>query len=337
MASFYRAFGLTFQSSRPLPWLPLHPSADNADVRIEFDRRCLGPDPAAGESVRATLSGSDRRFEPQLTIWHRSSDGRFRFRYRDGTEFTITADGRQVRGAWPEGLTLEDAAAYLLGPITGFLLRLRGRVCLHASAVAVGGGALALTGPAGFGKSSSAALFARWGYGVITDDILAVQEDESGFFALPGWPHLRLWPASSAVLFGKPDALPRLCPLNEDWDKCFLDLSAPPYRYRADPLPLRVIYAARVTRQSCAPQIEPMGRMAALRILLANTYSWYALDGSMRAAEFDCLTRLAATVPVRRLTTGDPNLQQLKNQCRAMREDAESAGSDAAAASTDPP
>jgi hypothetical protein len=331
MASFYHAFGLTFQSSRPLPWLPAGDPADRIDVRIEFDRPCLGPKPAPGESVRARLPGPLPSDPPQLTIWQSVSGGRFRYRYRDGTEFSITADGSRVRAAWPASGTMEDAAAYLLGPITGFVLRLRGRLCLHASAAAAGGGALALTGPTGSGKSSSAAVFARWGLAVLTDDILVIEENENGFFVLPGWPHLRLWPSSASMLFGQPDALPRLCPVHKDWNKCYMDLSAPPFRHQAEPLPLRVIFAAQ-TDGPGAPRIEPMSRIAALRTLLSNTYAWYALDGSMRAADLDCLARLVAAVPVRCLATGDPGKTDLERQCRAMLEDAGGTGPIRAAA-----
>ena len=41
----------------------------------------------------------------------------------------------------------------------GFVMLLRGIVCLHASAIAIDDEAIALLGPAGSGKSTTAAAF----------------------------------------------------------------------------------------------------------------------------------------------------------------------------------
>ncbi len=322
MDYYYRAFGLIFQSSEALPWLTPEPSADRIDVRVDFNIASLpaGPDP--DETVFATLPVDVPASVSRLILWKRASDGRFRFQYRDGTQFIASADGRQIGCTWPKGLTLHDACTYLLGPITGFILRRRGKLCLHASAVSDPKSAFALAAPATFGKSSSAAFFAKKGYAVLTDDILALRETATGFEVLPGWPHLRLWPSSVAALFGRPDALPRLCPASADWDKCYLDLTGPGFYFQTEPMPLKVIYSARFEPASSDVRVEPMGQMASLRQLLANTYSWYTLDGSMRAAELDSLTRLVQQVPVRSLIICDSNPQGLAKQCRAILEDA---------------
>jgi hypothetical protein len=89
--------------------------------------------------------------EPALVVWS-DGDGRFfRLRYADGTQFLVARTGNQVWATWPEPLTLDDTATYLLGPILGLVLRLRGTVCLHASAIALGGRAVVLVGAAGAG------------------------------------------------------------------------------------------------------------------------------------------------------------------------------------------
>ncbi|HWF88788.1 MAG TPA: hypothetical protein VN659_08140, partial [Pyrinomonadaceae bacterium] len=75
--------------------------------------------------------------EPVLRVF-RVLDGRyFRFCYADETQFVIDNAGTEVWAAWREPLTLEDTATYLLGPVMGFVMLLRGVVCLHASAVAI--------------------------------------------------------------------------------------------------------------------------------------------------------------------------------------------------------
>src|SRR5437762_799646 len=65
-------------------------------------------------------------------------DGKYyRFCYADKTEFVIDEAGTEIWADWVEPLTLEDTATYLLGPIMGFVMLLRGVVCLHASAVVI--------------------------------------------------------------------------------------------------------------------------------------------------------------------------------------------------------
>ena len=69
----------------------------------------------------------------------RVRDGQYyKFCYADETEFVVDKAGTEVWAAWREPLTLEDTATYLLGPVMGFVMLLRGVVCLHASAVAIG-------------------------------------------------------------------------------------------------------------------------------------------------------------------------------------------------------
>ena len=108
--------------------------------------------------------------------------------------------------------TFEDLLTYLLGPVLGFLLHLRGVPCLHGSAVAVEEGAVAFLGPAGSGKSTTAALFARHGHGVFSDDIVPVHEKDEPFLVHPGYNYLRLWPESGRMLFGAAETLPRITP-----------------------------------------------------------------------------------------------------------------------------
>ena len=117
------------------------------------------------------------------------------------------------------------------------LLRRRGITCLHASCVVVGETALALVGQSGAGKSTTAAALSARGYSVISDDVLPLKEVEDRFYAIPGYPRLRLWPTSVEALYGHREAQPQLAP---NFDKRYLALS--PDNFSFDPLPLKAIY-----------------------------------------------------------------------------------------------
>jgi hypothetical protein len=201
--------------------------------------------------------------------------------------------------------TPEDLATYLLGPVSGFLLRLRGITCLHASSVAVDRQALALLGPPGAGKSTTAAAFARLGYPVLTDDITPLKEQERGFLAIPGCPRLCLWPDSVTHLFGSPEALPRLTPLDAidpSWDKRFLDLSKTEGLFQCHPLPLTAVYILGDRSETAKPQVQPLKPGPGTLSLVANAYMNYLPDREMRARDFSRLSRVAATVPLRQVT-----------------------------------
>jgi hypothetical protein len=181
-------FGLTLKSNIAIPGLAPLPDVPEVDVAIDL----AGPippvdDPAKSEAVEWYVSpGNHQAAEPVLRVWKLQDGDYYRFRYGDGIEFVINRRGTQVWAGIPGNATVEDAAYYLLGPIFGFLLRLRGIICLHGSAVAVGGEALALVGPAGAGKSTTAAVFAQLGYPVLTDDITTLEENRGDFLVRPG-------------------------------------------------------------------------------------------------------------------------------------------------------
>ena len=172
--------------------------------------------------------------QPTLVVWEVAGGHYFRLRYADGTEFLLARSGAEAWATWPEPLTLDDAATYLLGPVLAFILRLRGTVCLHASCVALGSRAVALVGQAGAGKSTTAAAFARRGIPVLSDDAAAVDDRGANLVVQPGNPRLRLWGASAQILFSAPDALPRLTP---NWDKLYLDLGENDFAFQETPLP----------------------------------------------------------------------------------------------------
>jgi hypothetical protein len=237
--------------------------------------------------------------EPNLRVGLLPGGDYFGFLYRDEVRFAVERQGREIWGDWPESYTLEDACTYLLGPVLGFVLRLRGVTCLHASAVAVDGQAIALVGSPGAGKSTIAAAFAQCGFSVVADDVVALAEDGRNFQVQPGYPRLNLWSDSVRALFGSDEALPRITPT---WDKRYLELGDNGLGFAANPLPLGAIYVLG-TREGdlAAPVIDDIAGSNALRDLVTNTYVNYLLDREMRSREFDVLTRLVVRMPIRRV------------------------------------
>lgn len=240
--------------------------------------------------------------DPVVTVGRDPATGEHWFLYADGCRFRISAGGENVTAGGPPQMTREDLEVYLAGPILGFVLRLRGVVSLHASAVLLGGGVVAFAGGGGAGKSTLAARLALDGAAVVADDILALEETAAGFLAGPIASPLKLWPDSVARLLGRPDALPRLVPASPDWDKRRLDREVPGVTFATAAHSIRAVYLLDPRApEASSPRAEPVPPPAALLELTAQSYVNYALTPEMRAREFAVLGRFVRAVPVRRL------------------------------------
>lgn len=294
-------YGLGVLANRPIPTVP-HSPIETADVHVSFgvlpDWIDSIPPHQFEMSYVADYTGENGK---PAFVFSRLHNGDFyRFTYADQTEFVIDRAGREIWTTWLEPLTLEDTATYLLGPVMGFVLLLRGLVCLHASAIVVNGAAVALVGPAGAGKSTTAAAFAERCFSVLAEDVVTLDDSGESFLVRPAYPCIRLWPASAATLYGSRSALP---PLTPNWDKCYLDLTQQAGLFENEPRRLAAIYLLDERRAFPeAPLVQPLDRVEGMIKLIANTYGTKLLDKHMRAREFDLLSRVLAHVPLRRVT-----------------------------------
>jgi hypothetical protein len=303
-------YGLGIVTNRIIPGVPASTIASE-DLRISFGSLPAWFHTTPGEACYVADYKSECG-EPALRVF-RLLDGKYyRFYYADQTQFVIDRSGSEVWAEWSSPLTIEDTATYLLGPVLGFVMLLRGVVCLHASAVAIGNEAIALVGPAGTGKSTTAAAFAERGYSVLAEDVVTLDDRGDRFLVRPGYPCIRLWPPAVKALYGSETHLPKLTP---NWDKCYLDLSE---RFQGEPLPLAAIYQLGERRHdSVAPFVEKLDRTEGLMALVANTYATKLMDKQMRAREFELLTRVVGNVSVRRVTPhADPG--RLRDLCNKI-------------------
>ena len=313
----YEVYGLRLAANVVVPGLCRLPDSEVFDVRIWLKDWTTFPSapPRSIETFHSNAAADD----PNLLVDVLPGGDYFAFFYGDGVRFVVARSGREVWADWPETYTLEDACTYLKGPVMGYVLRLRGVVSLHASAVAIDEQAIALVGSAGSGKSTTAAAFAQRGLPVIADDVVALAEEAGIFLVQSGYPRVNLWPDSARALFGSEEALPRITP---NWDKRFLSLGENGFGFAAKPLPLRAIYLLGTREESLtAPVTIQVAGSQALAALVANTYVNYLLDRDMRSVEFDLLSRLAATIPIRRVRPpADPSA--VSELCEAISADA---------------
>jgi hypothetical protein len=96
--------------------------------------------------------------------------------------FLIRPDARHVLCAPRDG----DWQRLLVAQVLPLVAALRGLHVIHASAVALGDGAIAFAGPSGAGKSTLATELARAGHPMLAEDVLALRLERGGPIAEPG-------------------------------------------------------------------------------------------------------------------------------------------------------
>jgi len=300
----YSVYGLLLESDVPLPGLA--PSNTDRDAHVVV---CVEPDeyfpPAATEFPWYVSEWLDEGTgKPALTISHVIADGSFTFRYAEGVEFRVDAGGGRVVARFASRSCFADMVTFLTGPVLGVLLRMRGVIALHASAIDVGEKAIVLAGDAFAGKSTTAVMFARMGCRILTEDIAPLSLARGRVTVSSGCTDVALRPDAVKRLYGSVDALPKF---SDNWDKHRLDLAATG-AFTHGSLPVAAIYMlTNHARIADVPCVMPMSSGEAMVELLANIYGNRLLHPELRLRELDTVHHVVSTIPVKAAVTGGRN------------------------------
>jgi hypothetical protein len=180
-----------------------------------------------------------------------------RYRVTAGTDITV----EQLDSAPSAAVE-----AHLLGVALGVAWLQRGRLVLHASAIAVGGRAVAFVGPAGVGKSTVAGILSRR-YPLITDDTCVVDIKSHGCAVTwRGTTQLKLTSEASAAIGlhrGRP--VPRRAGVPKHY-------VVPGALCSNLPIPLDRIYELGIPQGDEATTIDHLAGMTALSALATNLH-----------------------------------------------------------------
>ena len=192
----YHFADLALWSTLALPELRRHPPARSAATDIVFSVEGDLEKPRNEENwVHSRDPTTD-----QVVLSIATTATGFVLRFPGLADFEISARGDRIE-AWPKaGISQPTIRHLLLDQVLPRVIAHRGRMVLHASAVAIGDSAIAFAGESGCGKSTLAASFDATGFEALADDavIVTVGAGESSVQAL--YPGLRLWPSSVAAL-----------------------------------------------------------------------------------------------------------------------------------------
>lgn len=128
-------------------------------------------------------------------------NGGYLVRFPGLADFQVSADCSRVIGAPVPGTDMTTMQHLFLNQVTPLVLSHQGVPVFHASAVALGNGAVAFLGETGRGKSTLAASFATHDQGLLTDDALILEIGPASAQIVPSHPSVRLWDDSQDALF----------------------------------------------------------------------------------------------------------------------------------------
>lgn len=283
---FYSVYGLVIASEEPIQSLaPVSPDAAPA-IAVSFEAR-----DAARRVPRLTLP-------PDHWIAHAAlPDGGLYLSAPDIFDVEVSADGRRARCILASGVDRRTVEANLLNIVIGTALTLQGEEPLHATAIDLGGVAVALLGASGVGKSTLAAHLISRGGELVTDDMLRVAFVDGKVLAYPGPYRLKLleeparlyYPAAQADgLFNALSGKMMIRPGDAD-------------RRDGGGIPLAALYfLGSLQGQAPVERVEavPMNGLDRARILMACAMDDRNASPARLARQISFVSRLSASVPL---------------------------------------
>jgi hypothetical protein len=273
----YVAYRMLVESELPIPEMETAPETEAApDVIIRFGR----VDRTRPESAVVGINGWATAQEVLLQF-----QGSGAFLIREGREIVIERD---------PGASDASVRVLLTGPALGVLLHQRGYLILHASCVARDGVAIAFAANSGTGKSTLAAAFISRGFGLIADDIVAIDtEAQDAPTISPGFLQMKLSRESARSI-------------GVDWDDLIdLGLEKEKRGHRSQgvlmqaSLPLRRIY---LPADDTCESIEPLSAQNSFGQVVNHSYALAILSQThTQSKHLRQAARVATAVPVCKL------------------------------------
>ena len=182
-----------------------------------------------------------------------------------GSLRALMTGGRSMVVQLEAGQSPGDYVLYLLGTCFAVLLQQRGRVVLHASAVAVNGRAMLFCGHSGAGKSTLAALLEQRGYPLLNDDVCNLSLLGGEYVIYPDGRMLKLWSESMAHLQRSGEAVARVRP---DLEKFY----AAPERVDLTPRTVGGVYILQQGERGTGTELVRLNHAESLAELTRNAY-----------------------------------------------------------------
>ncbi|MDA1305768.1 MAG: hypothetical protein O2917_00725 [Acidobacteria bacterium] len=228
--------------------------------------------------------------------------------------FLLDAAATTVRVMPAPNVPDVTARHLLLNQVLPLMLSHRGRLVLHAGAVATEDGVVGFVGATGAGKSTLVAACAALGAAVVADDSLVLERRSQGWVAIPAYPSIRLWPDAFAQL-----EIPDGVPSAHYTEKLRVDPATLGWRSATEPLPLaRLVLLDDPAREA--------GRHPVAHDLLSQVFRLDTRDMDASVRLFHRAADLARDVAVTRLSGSVDNRDLFEVAARLLRHPSDVAG-----------
>ena len=283
-ARVYALYGLRVHSEIPLP-APIAPSdLPPYDLQVCWgERKIISDNLPAGTIVSQLLLENGNGYTLVNT-----GNG-YALSFHRTSEVWIDPALQTARVHLAANVHPGIAGLLVIGNVIAIVLDLHGESVLHASAVAMNGNALAFLGQSGMGKSSLAALCCANGARFVTDDLLRVQSDATGWQCFPGTGQLRLRKDAAILAENVPLTAMETTPDDRLALKLNDDFSMPR---------LQAIVIPQLSRTCNEVRLERIQQSKALVYLMAFARMQELRDRENRQRRLDFLGRIAARVPL---------------------------------------
>ena len=312
--NYYQLYGLILRSKNKIKHLQTISNFKQIDVHIYFQAKKINKEyPFSQKPTEIYTSyGLAANKIPYFTVWRQNEviKESLIIRYSNGTEtafFISDSKGEQLNILYHPNIPINDINTYLLGPVIGCILRLKNKVCLHASVVNINNKAITFIGEKTAGKSTLIANFAANGFPVLSDDIAVLFSKNNRYYVNTGYPRLRLWRKSLAYI--QAIKIDNLTPVLGHIDKYYLPLngigSNDSWQFQKMSLPLAGVIYLNTRNETNHLALNKLNSMEGFLKLKQNIYADYMLDSALLKKEFEVFGKISQQIPV--LSLDRPN------------------------------
>lgn len=287
----YRVCGLMLASNIQLPELN---TATAHDPECRFRMMPPGPFPSTEIAWfhQWHIEGNDEDEEKEPWVCFARNDDGYLLRFPSCGDFFISRDVSTIRCQPLPDIPEVTIRHLLLDQVIPLVLSRKGRVVLHSSAVSTERGVIAFAGKSGRGKSTMALAFAKEGHALVTDDCLALRNENGKWMVLPSYPGVRLWETTAEELAPRNASTADVAHYTSK--RRIIDIEG--IQFSARPQPLRALYVLAEER----PEIW-IEKLAASRGFMAWAEFAYNLDivhADFLRGHFESVGKLATEIPV---------------------------------------
>lgn len=206
-----------------------------------------------------------------------------------------------------------DSAHYFQTIGLALWLELNNVLCIHANALAYKNQAIAFVAPSRTGKTTLTAELCKKEFSVMTDDMMALHQQNNEYVVYPSWPIARMWPETLEIINNKNTN--ELEKVHQDFAKKIININEnSEYNFCEQPKKLKTIYilnrvedttnnSENNNKISTVCNITTLSSAEAVILLIQNSILGSAYKAlSLEQQRFIKLTQLVKNVSIKKIT-----------------------------------